>query len=143
MTRAVTWMTRLEYGDLADPAFGGSSIPEYDAWADLGHSVTLETGLALHPPVRVGLAPCVGVNLGLGAAELGDRHEAFLTGDGWTVTTHSRGGLAPVLVGGAEIGLRVFSKRGWPGVCASLGFRVVAGPHGVAGTAEPVLSLGY
>jgi hypothetical protein len=143
LTHAVTWVTRLEYGDLPDFTFADSEFPEYHHWTDLGHSVTLETGLALHPPVTVGLAPYLGVNLGLGAADLGDRHEARLTGDGWAITTHARGGLAPVIVAGAETGLRLFPKRGWPGVCASLGFRIVAGPHGAAATTEPVLSIGY
>jgi hypothetical protein len=143
LTRAVTWMTRLEYGDLPDFRFAGAEIPERHEWTDLGHSVTFETGFALHPPVTVGLAPYVGVNLGLGEAHLGDRHMAYFTGDGWRVANLASRGLVPVVVAGAETGLRVFSKRGWPGLCASLGFRVVAGAHGAGVTAEPVLSLGY
>lgn len=143
LSRAVTWVTRLEYGDLMDIEFPASWIPEHFVWADVGRSVTVETGLALHPPVKVGLAPYVGLNLGAGVAHLGNRHEAHLTGEGWVVTTHARGRLAPAVVAAAEIGLRVFSKRGWPGVCAALGSRFVVGPHGGGFTTEPVLSIGY
>jgi len=47
-------------------------------------------------------------------ARWGDEHDSELTGEGWvTATKHGR--LAPVLVVGGEIGLRVFPAGRWPG----------------------------
>ena len=144
LSLAATWMTRLEYADLTDVAIiPASGIPEHHEWADMGRSTTLQTGLELHPPVKVGLAPYLGANLGVGLAHQGDRHEADDIGGGWSVTTHHRGRLGPAVVAGAEVGLRVFSKRGWPCACATAGFRYVVGPDGAGGAPEPVLSIGY
>jgi hypothetical protein len=152
LSNAATWVTRLEYGDLSDMHFSGGNLYNRPGhWRDLGHSLTLETGLAVHPPVRVGLAPYLGASLGAGVARWGDQHEwgasyyqpvAQEVGSPVILIT-SHGRLAPAIVTSIEIGLRVFSKPGWPGVCAALGGRFAVGPHGGGFTTEPVLSIGY
>ena len=151
---SVTWVTRIESAevrDLADvwPSFGkhdGGVEPAVigwgGTWRDLGHSVTVQTGLAIHPPMRVGLAPYVGGNVGLGVARWGDEHGTYWTGSGWAMRS-ARGRTTPTFLVGGEVGLRLFPSGHWPSACAALGFRALSGPHGGGGSLEPVLSIGY
>jgi hypothetical protein len=152
--RGLTWITRAEYGDLqgfpgpggggVEVAFGaGSVITEGERWYDVGHSLTLETGLELHPPVTAGLAPFVGLSGGIGVARWGDEHTSVLIGQGWITSSTKSGRSVPAIVAGGEIGLRVFPSGHWPSVCAAVGYRVVMGPHGSGFTSEPVVSIGY
>jgi hypothetical protein len=141
--RALTWVTRLEFGDLKPwdshdglvlqrPTYG---LFQGHRWRDVGHSMTLETGIAVHPPVTAGLAPYLGGSFGIGSARWGNEYD-----DTGGVTT---GRTAPAFALSAEIGLRVFPSGHWPSVCAALGYRSVFGPGGWGTTTEPVLSIGY
>ena len=144
LTRSVTWVNRLQYAGLPHVDFGNSTILDGHLWYDVGHSVSIETGLELHPPVIVGLAPYLGLNAGLGVARWGDEHSTAFDYTGpRSVTTITHRGTALALLGGVEIGIRVFAERPWPNLCLTLGGHFLDGPHGDGFAAEPFLSLGY
>ncbi len=139
LTRAVTWQTRLEYADLAG---WKGDLFESHAWSEKGRSVVLRTGLALHPPVTAGLAPYVGASVGLGYVHPGDDHQAWERYPGWEVTTE-RHHPGPGVSLGIEAGLRLFTRPGWPTVCATAGLNALIGTGGSGGTTEPLIWIGY
>lgn len=139
---SATWETRLQYADLF-PRARQTSWNTKSRYEN-GRSVTVQTGLALHPPVRTGLAPFVGVSIGAGYVRQGAEHITTWSYGGWplaeveSVKRH-RAGIG--LSAGVEAGVRMFSRPGWPTFCVTFGSRTVVG-QGFGTTTEPVVSVG-
>jgi hypothetical protein len=139
LARPLTWVTRLAYWDVEDWPL--ARFPEATN-RGLGHSVVIETGIQVHPPVSVGLAPYLGATLGAGAVRWGDERswdQADPRG-GWIVT---RGTMAFACAAGVELGVRALPQRPWPSACLALGLRVTGGSSVGGVSAAPILTIGY
>ena len=84
---------------------------------------TLGSGMDLHFPIPAGVAPFVGVRLGLGWGMWGDDRIDLMDG------TRRQGGGEVALSGGYAVGLQVLTPRAWPSLRVAFQDRTIQSRH--------------